>query len=64
LISCCIDQIKQALGISGKQLNNVTWQGSTGKKAAQVNLLIDRRDQIIDLCECKFSLETFEINKT
>jgi len=59
-----IDQIKQALGISGIQSNNVAWQGSTGEKAAQIDLLIDRRDQVINLCECKFSLDTFEINKS
>ncbi len=62
----CLDhvwQIKKALGISGVQSNNVTWKGSTGKKTAQIDLLIDRRDQVINLCECKFSLDTFSIDK-
>jgi len=58
-----IDQVKTALGISGIQSNNVVWQGSTSQKAAQVDLLIDRRDQVINVCECKFSLDTFEIDK-
>jgi len=58
-----IDQIKKALDISGIQSNYVVWQGSTGTKAAQVDLLIDRRDQVINLGECKFSLDTFEIDK-
>lgn len=26
-------------------------------------MLIDRRDQVINLCECKFSLDTFLIDK-
>lgn len=62
----CLDhiwQIKKAMGISGIQSNNVAWKGGTGGKSAQVDLLIDRRDQVINLCECKFSLDTFSINK-
>ena len=62
----CLDhvwQIKKGLGISGVQSNNVAWRGSTGEKSAQIDMLIDRRDQVISLCECKFSLNTFSIDK-
>ena len=62
----CLDhvwQIKKALGISGVQSNNVAWRGGTEEKSAQIDLLIDRRDQVINLCECKFSLSTFSISK-
>jgi uncharacterized protein len=62
----CIDhigQIKKALGINGIQSNNTSWKGGTIEKSAQVDLLIDRRDQVINLCECKFSLDTFVIDK-
>ena len=62
----CLDhiwQIKKTLGISGVQSNNVAWKGGTSEKSAQVDLLIDRRDQVINLCECKFSLSSFSINK-
>lgn len=62
----CLDhvwQIKKALGISGVQSNNLAWRGGTEEKSAQIDLLIDRRDQVISLCECKFSLDTFSINK-
>lgn len=62
----CIDhvwQIKKALGISGVLSNHTTWRGSTGDKTVQIDLLIDRRDQVINLCECKFSLDTFTIDK-
>ncbi|MEZ4905294.1 MAG: ATP-binding protein [Spirosomataceae bacterium] len=62
----CLDhvwQIKKALGISGMQSNQATWRGSTSEKAAQIDLLIDRRDQVINLCECKFSLDRFSIDK-
>ncbi len=62
----CIDhiwQIKKALGISGVQSINVAWRGGTPTQAAQIDLLIDRRDQVINICECKFSLDTFSIHK-
>lgn len=61
----CIDhvwQIKKALGISGVLSNNAAWRGNTGERAAQIDLLIDRRDQVINLCECKFLLDKFSIN--
>jgi uncharacterized protein len=62
----CIDhvgQIKKTLGINGIQSNNASWKGGTLEKSAQIDLLIDRRDQVINLCECKFSLDTFVIDK-
>lgn len=62
----CIDhvyQVKKALGISGVQSANASWRGSTGEKSAQIDLLIDRRDQVINVCECKFSLDTYTIDK-
>lgn len=62
----CIDhveQIKKSLGINGVQSNNASWRGGTPEKSAQVDLLIDRRDQVVNLCECKFSLDTFSIDK-
>lgn len=58
-----VDQTKLALGISGIQSNNVVWQGNTKEKGAQIDLLIDRRDQVINICECKFSLDKFSIDK-
>ncbi len=35
------------------------WKGDGG----QIDLLIDRRDQVINLCEMKFSRSEFEITK-
>ena len=58
-----VDQIKSGLGIEGMQSHNASWRGSTEAKQAQVDLLIDRRDQVINLCECKFSLDTYSISK-
>ncbi len=54
-----IRQIKQKLGISGVQSDVCGWKG----EGAQIDLLIDRRDQTINLCEMKFSQREFEITK-
>ena len=44
-----VDQIKAALGIGGVLTNVHSWQNEN----AQIDLLIDRRDGIINLCEMK-----------
>jgi len=54
-----VAQIKKALGISGVQTSVSTWQS----KKAQIDLVIDRKDQVINLCEMKFSVSPFTIDK-
>jgi uncharacterized protein len=56
-------QIKRALGIGSVQTQASVWHGSDGLNAAQVDLVIDRRDQAINLCEMKFSVNSFVIDK-
>lgn len=58
-----LPQIKQALGISGVQTSTASWRSKTSESGAQIDLLIDRRDQVINLCEIKFSINPFEISK-
>ncbi|WP_026947770.1 AAA family ATPase [Algoriphagus marincola] len=58
-----VQQIKKALGISGIQAELAAWRGSTGDRSAQIDILIDRRDHVITICECKFSLDNFTISK-
>ena len=55
-----IEPIMRRLGING-MLNNVSaWRGSSG---VQIDLVIDRSDRIIHLCEMKFSREAYEISR-
>ncbi|MGJ7030974.1 AAA family ATPase [Niabella hirudinis] len=54
-----IKEIKQALGISGVQTTASSWIGN----GAQIDLVIDRKDQVINLCEMKFSVNDFKITK-
>jgi uncharacterized protein len=58
-----ISKIKEALGISGIQTNTATWYSTDKEAKAQVDLLIERRDGIINLCEIKFSINSFVITK-
>ena len=67
---CHTDQIKQKLGISGILTEEYAWRyipkkkkedeepavakGKRKKEGCQVDLLIDRSDGIIDLCEMKY----------
>jgi uncharacterized protein len=62
----CIDhtfQIKKALGVGGVITTETAWRGTSELGSAQVDLLIERRDQIINLCEAKFSNGIFSIDK-
>jgi hypothetical protein len=57
-----LPQIKQALGISGVQTSVSSWRSLEKGNGAQVDLVIERRDQIINLCEMKFSINAFTID--
>lgn len=58
-----IRQIKEALGISGVATEISSWIGmEDGKKTAQIDLVIDRKDETINLCEMKYSREEYDIS--
>lgn len=57
-----LSQIKQALGISGIQTSASSWRATSGQ-GAQIDLIIDRRDQVINLCEMKYSINPYVIDK-
>ena len=60
-----VDQIKKKLGISGILTNEYAWRcmpdESIGRRGVQIDLLIDRSDGIIDVCEMKYSKDTYTI---
>lgn len=62
-----IEQIKSALGISGVLSNVYSWRTEAnedkGIDKAQIDLLIDRNDGIINLCEMKFSEQEYAITQ-
>ena len=57
-----VRQIKEKLGIRGVSSNELSWSGKKTKPGAQIDLLIDRQDGIINICEMKFSDEPFVID--
>jgi uncharacterized protein len=61
-----IPQIKKALGIDGVYAEVSVWRHqpkNEAEKGAQIDLLIDRNDHCINVCEIKFSVNDFEITK-
>lgn len=58
-----ISQIKKAIGINALLTDISSWHGKSESGKAQIDLLIDRRDRTINICEIKFSSKTFTIDK-
>ncbi len=58
-----LEQIKRSLGISGIATRSCSWRSSCDARKTQIDLLIDRDDRIINLCEMKFSQGPFVIDK-
>jgi hypothetical protein len=58
-----VREIKQALGISGVQTVTSSWIKTGAGPNVQIDLVIDRRDHVINICEMKFSINDFTINK-
>jgi len=60
-------QLKAALGISGVETEASAWRyqpKSPDEKGAQIDLLIDRKDGIVNLCEMKYTDVPFTIEKS
>ena len=55
-------QIKTALGISGVESMEYSWQSKKSSPGAQIDLLIDRKDDVINVCEMKFSQQEYAID--
>ena len=58
-----IEQIKGALGIKGVSSENDSWtmQGTEEQKGMQIDLIINRSDRVVNLCEMKFVNTEFEV---
>ena len=58
-------QIRRALGVNGVQAEVYPWHATTdGKReGAQIDMLIDRADRVMNLCEMKFTQGEFAISK-
>jgi uncharacterized protein len=61
-----IDQIKTALGIAGVHTNQYSFFAKANEESAgaQIDLLIDRQDNVISLCEVKFYNDELSMTQT
>ena len=58
-----IRQVKRALGIEGVAASIWSWRSTTSDPGAQIDLIIDRSDGIINLCEIKYTNSEYNITK-
>ncbi len=60
-----IDKVKAALGIASvyTEESSFYFKGSSEEPGTQIDLLIDRKDNVINICEAKFNDKPFSITK-
>lgn len=54
-------EIKAALGIAGVSTSVCSWRSSRREGGAQIDLLIDRKDGVVNVCEMKFGQGEYSI---
>ena len=59
-----IDEIKRAIGIAAVETECFPWLSSKSSPGAQIDLLIERKDKVTNLCEMKFTEDEFVVDKT
>jgi len=58
-----VPQIRKALGISGVLTAVYSWRSKSYEPGAQIDLVIERDDQVINLCEIKYASAEYVIDK-
>ena len=58
-----IPQIKRALRIDGISTLAYSWRSKASVPAAQIDIIIERADKVVNICELKFSQEEYELDK-
>ena len=59
-----INQIKKALGISGVATVHYAWAVKDEDQGTQIDLLISRQDNVVNMCEMKFYSDDFSVKKS
>jgi AAA+ ATPase superfamily predicted ATPase len=59
-----IAQIKTALGIAGVHTETMPWKSKAKEDGAQIDMVIDRDDRVINVCEMKFSTDDYVITRS
>ena len=65
LSACHIAGIKRKLGIAGVATSTYSWRSKSddSDRAVQIDLVIERADNTIDICEMKFTEQEYAITK-
>ena len=60
------EQIKTALQIAGVSTTESLWskRGDETSRGTQIDLIINRKDNVVNMCEMKFYNEEFEVDKS
>jgi AAA+ ATPase superfamily predicted ATPase len=59
-----LEQIRYAVGISGIITRAASWRSEESDPGAQIDLLIDRNDEVVTLCEMKYSDSEIALTKS
>lgn len=57
-----VNQIKHFLGIPGVDSVEYSWRSRESSPGAQIDLVIDRKDNVVNICEIKYSQEEYVID--
>lgn len=60
---CHIDQILSAMHLDRIHTEYYSWRSTSTEPSAQIDLIIDRADGIISICEIKFSRNEYSLQK-
>lgn len=58
-----IEQIKQTLGISGMAVEYYAWRSKTTTPRSQIDLILDRADRLVNLCEIRYAQDQYLLSK-
>lgn len=58
-----VSQIKRALGIGSVVTKAYSWRSKDPEHPAQIDLLIERADKMINLCEIKYSETEYSLSQ-
>ena len=58
-----VEEIKETLKIAGINSTHGSWLEKKNNSGAQIDLLLDRSDNVINICEMKFYNSEYTINK-
>ena len=59
-----VEQVKHALGISGIAVEYYAWRSKTTTPKSQIDLILDRADKMLNVCEIKYSQGIYSISET